>query len=128
MQVLIQETGERRIAALGAVHESYDCHKMPGWDSETVGYHIDEGKIFETDFHELGREVEGMGYFDGRCTISATRICWRLETQSKSYRPSEGDLATVGFCFSKEKYSEILVCKCYRDHFKIVIDSSRRLF
>ena len=60
LQVLIQETGERRIAALGAVHESYDCHKMPG--------------------DELGREVEGMGYFDGRCTISATRICWRLET------------------------------------------------
>ena len=30
LQVLIQETGERRIAALGAVHESYDRHKMPG--------------------------------------------------------------------------------------------------
>ena len=80
LQVLIQETGERRIAALGAVHESYDCHKMPGWDSGTVGYHIDEGKIFETGFHKLGREVEGMGYFDGRFTIFATRICWRLET------------------------------------------------
>ena len=66
MQVLIQETGERRIAALGAVHESYDCHKMPGWDSGTVGYHVDDGKIFETGFHELGREVEGMGYSDDR--------------------------------------------------------------
>ncbi|XP_066027980.1 uncharacterized protein [Pocillopora verrucosa] len=79
-EVLIQETGERRIAALGAVHESYDCHKMPGWDSGTVGYHIDDGKIFQTGFHELRREVEGMGYSDDRCTISATRICWRLET------------------------------------------------
>ncbi|CAH3162458.1 unnamed protein product, partial [Pocillopora meandrina] len=59
-EVLIQETGERRIAALGAVHESYDCHKMPGWDSGTVGYHIDEGKIFETGFHKQGREVEDM--------------------------------------------------------------------
>ena len=80
LQVLIQENRGRRIVALGAVHELYDCHKMPGWYSGTVGYHIDDGKIFETGFHELGREVEGMGYSDDRCTISATRICWRLET------------------------------------------------
>ena len=66
LQVLIQETGERRIAALGAVHESYDCHKIPGWYSGTVGYHIDDGKIFETGFHELGKKVEGMGHFDDR--------------------------------------------------------------
>ncbi|CAH3122192.1 unnamed protein product, partial [Pocillopora meandrina] len=65
LQVLIQETGERRIAALGAVHESYDCHKMPGWDSGTVGYHIDEGKIFETGFHKQGREVEGAMAYRG---------------------------------------------------------------
>ena len=78
LQVLIQETGERRIVALGAVYESYDCHKMPGWYSGTVGYHIDDGKIFENGFHVLGRKVEGMGYFDNRCAISATRICWCL--------------------------------------------------
>ncbi|CAH3162463.1 unnamed protein product [Pocillopora meandrina] len=64
-EVLIQETGERRIAALGAVHESYDCHKMPGWESGTVGYHVDDGKIFETGFHELGREVEGAMAYRG---------------------------------------------------------------
>ena len=80
LQVLIQETGEKRIAALGAVHESYDCHKMPGCYSGTVGYHIDEGKIFETGFHELGRKVEGMGYSEDRCSIFATRLCWRLDT------------------------------------------------
>ncbi|CAH3122203.1 unnamed protein product [Pocillopora meandrina] len=59
-EVLIQETGERRIVALGAVPQSYDCHKMPGWDEGAVGYHIDDGKIFETDCRELGKEVEGM--------------------------------------------------------------------
>ncbi|CAH3122218.1 unnamed protein product [Pocillopora meandrina] len=64
-EVLIQETGERRIVALGAVHELYDCHKMPGWYSGTVGYHIDDGKIFETGFHELGREVEGAMAYRG---------------------------------------------------------------
>ncbi|XP_066021550.1 uncharacterized protein [Pocillopora verrucosa] len=64
-EVLIQETGERRIVALGAVYESYDCHKMPGWYSGTVGYHIDDGKIFETGFHELGKEVEGAMAYRG---------------------------------------------------------------
>ena len=38
LQVLIQETGERRIAALGAVHESYDCHKMPGWKLASMSW------------------------------------------------------------------------------------------
>ena len=38
------------------MHESYDCHKIPGWYSGTVGYHIDDGKIFETGFHELGKK------------------------------------------------------------------------
>ena len=51
---------------LNAVHESYDCHEIPGWYSGTVGYHIDDGKIFETGFHELGKKVEGMGHFDDR--------------------------------------------------------------
>ena len=55
LQVLIQETGERRIAALGAVHESYDCHKMPGWYSGTVGYHIDEGKLTSMSWEEKSK-------------------------------------------------------------------------
>ena len=50
--------------ALGAVPQSYDCHRMPGWDRGAVGYHIDDGKIFETGCREEGREVEGMGYCD----------------------------------------------------------------
>ncbi|PFX26290.1 Short transient receptor potential channel 2 [Stylophora pistillata] len=61
-EVLIQETGKRRIIALGAVCESYDavdnCHTMPGWDSGTVGYHVYHGKIFETGCRKKGREVE----------------------------------------------------------------------
>ena len=87
--------------ALGAVPQSYDCHRMPGWDIGAVGYHIDDGKIFETGCREEGREVEGMGYCDDRCTISATRISWR---------PFEGDLATIGFCFSRiprNDYSDV---------------------
>ena len=55
LQVLIQETGERRIAALGAVHESYDCHKMPGWYSGIVGYHIDEGKLTSMSWEEKSK-------------------------------------------------------------------------
>lgn len=57
--MLIQESGERRILAVGAVFGSYDCHLMPGWEGGTVGYHADDGKIFEPSCDELGREVEG---------------------------------------------------------------------
>ncbi|XP_066021554.1 uncharacterized protein [Pocillopora verrucosa] len=64
-EVLIQETGERRIVALGAVPQSYDCHRMPGWDIGAVGYHIDDGKIFETGCREEGREVEGSMAYRG---------------------------------------------------------------
>lgn len=68
-EVLIQETGKRRITALGAVCESYDavdnCHTMPGWDSGTVGYHVYHGKIFETGCRKKGREVEGAMAYRG---------------------------------------------------------------
>ena len=57
--MLIQESGERRIIAVGAVFENYDSHVMPGWLDGTVGYHVDDGKIFERDCAKLGREVEG---------------------------------------------------------------------
>lgn len=74
----LQETGKRRIIALGAVRESYDavddCHTMPGWDSGTVGYHVYHGKIFETGCRKKGREVEGMVSFKDSCLISATRF------------------------------------------------------
>ena len=62
-QVLIQRTGERRFIALGAVNKDYDLHKMPGWYNGTVGYHVDDGKIFDSRCPEMGREIEGMGYF-----------------------------------------------------------------
>ena len=57
--MLIQESGERRILAVGAVFANYNCHRMPGWEGGTVGYHVDDGKIFEPGCDELGREVEG---------------------------------------------------------------------
>ena len=69
MQVLIQGTGEGRIIALGVLNEDFDCHKIPGCGIGTVGYHVDDGKIFEGGYPEVGREIEGMGYFDCRSLI-----------------------------------------------------------
>ena len=69
-QVLIQRTGERRFIALGAVNKDYDLHKMPGWYNGTVGYHVDDGKIFDSRCPEMRREIEGMGYFDRRSRIN----------------------------------------------------------
>ena len=60
LQVLIQESGERRIVGMGVVHQGYNCHYMPGWIDGTVGYHADDGKIFEARCGDnLGREVAG---------------------------------------------------------------------
>jgi hypothetical protein len=41
------------------VTENYDLHKFPGWEGNTAGYHIDDGKIFDRDNQELGREGNG---------------------------------------------------------------------
>ena len=57
--MLIEDSGERRILAVGAVFEGYDCHSEPGWKEGTVGYHVDDGKIFEPGCNDQGKEVEG---------------------------------------------------------------------
>jgi hypothetical protein len=45
--VLIQESRERRLVSIGVVNEDYDVHKCPGWEGNTVGYHINDGNIFD---------------------------------------------------------------------------------
>ncbi|KAL9984405.1 hypothetical protein ACROYT_G006693 [Oculina patagonica] len=62
---LIQESGERRIIGVGVVYERYNCHMMPGWVGGTVGYHVDDGRIFERGCDELGREVGGAMAYRG---------------------------------------------------------------
>lgn len=32
---------------------------MPGWSNGTVGYHVDDGKIFYAENPKNGKEVEG---------------------------------------------------------------------
>ncbi|RMX45042.1 hypothetical protein pdam_00011498 [Pocillopora damicornis] len=64
-EVLIQRTGERRFIALGAVNKDYDLHKMPGWYNGTVGYHVDDGKIFDSRCPEMGREIKGAMAYRG---------------------------------------------------------------
>ena len=60
LQVLIQETGDRRFLGIGAVWKGYgDNHSMPGWSKGTVGYHVDDGKIFHAENPDKGKEVEG---------------------------------------------------------------------
>ncbi|CAH3032253.1 unnamed protein product, partial [Porites lobata] len=59
--VLIQETGKRRLLGLGVVGEYYGNHALPGWLKGSVGYHIDEGKIFDANNPTKGREYEVFG-------------------------------------------------------------------
>ena len=44
---------------MGVVGEDYGNHALPGWLKGTVGYHIDEGKIFDANNPTKGREYEG---------------------------------------------------------------------
>ena len=58
--MLIQETGDRRFLGIGAVCKGYGAgHSMPGWLKGTVGYHVDDGKIFHAENPDKGDEVEG---------------------------------------------------------------------
>ena len=45
-QVLIQESDDKRFMGVGVVWKNYGSHTMPGWKDGTVGYLVDEGKIF----------------------------------------------------------------------------------
>ena len=58
-QVLIQETGERRLLAVGVVGKDYGNHALPGWFQGSVGYHVDDGKIFDAANPKMGVEYEG---------------------------------------------------------------------
>lgn len=62
LQVLIQESGERRFIAIGVVTKNYEIHKFPGWEGNTAGYHIDDGKIFDSAHSKLGKEGDGKLY------------------------------------------------------------------
>lgn len=63
LQVLIQESSEKRFIGIGVVWEDYGCHVMPGWQHGTVGYHVDDGKIFDARNETTGKEIEGKEEF-----------------------------------------------------------------
>ena len=44
---------------MGVVGEDCGNHALPGWLKGSVGYHIDEGKIFDANNPTKGREYEG---------------------------------------------------------------------
>lgn len=44
--MLIQDSEDRRFMGVGVVWQDYGSHMMPGWKEGTVGYLVDEGKIF----------------------------------------------------------------------------------
>ena len=43
---------------MGVVESGYGNHAMPGWGKGTVGYHIDDGRIFDGN-PKKGVECEG---------------------------------------------------------------------
>lgn len=57
IEVLIQEIGERCILGVGAVFKCYNCHRMPGKEGGTVGYRVEDGKLFKPGCEKLGEEI-----------------------------------------------------------------------
>lgn len=44
---------------MGVVGKDYGNHALPGWLCGTVGYHIDDGRIFDAANPKKGVEYEG---------------------------------------------------------------------
>jgi len=54
------------------VWEDYGCHVMPGWQHGTVGYHVDDGTIFDARNETTGKEIEDAMAYRGDligCTV-----------------------------------------------------------
>ncbi|KAL9952839.1 hypothetical protein ACROYT_G040152 [Oculina patagonica] len=51
-EVIILETGGKRLLGIGAVEQDYDTSEMPGWENGSVGYHADDGIIYHNIFNE----------------------------------------------------------------------------
>ena len=60
LQVLIQESGQIRYLAVGAVWKDHDLHVLPGHKDGTLGYHIDDGKVFYEKHPNYGKELKGI--------------------------------------------------------------------
>ena len=59
LQVTIIETGRAAWLGIGVVHEDYDVDEMPGYDDGSVGYHTDDGNIFQNGCDPV-KETEGI--------------------------------------------------------------------
>ncbi|KAJ7390558.1 hypothetical protein OS493_024596 [Desmophyllum pertusum] len=71
-EVLIQESGEKRLLGVGVVWEDHGCHVMPGWQYGCVGYHVDDGNIFDASNEIVKNEIEDAMAYRGDligCTV-----------------------------------------------------------
>ena len=59
-KVMILESGETRWLGIGVVFDHYGTDKMPGWREETVGFHTDDSKIFDTQHCDFGKRTIGL--------------------------------------------------------------------
>ncbi|XP_022805037.1 short transient receptor potential channel 4-like isoform X2 [Stylophora pistillata] len=133
LEVLIQETGERRSIGLGVVYEDYNHHNFPGWRPGTVGYHVDDGNIFE-GVPCCGREVEGAmahrgdliacevdfeGVHDGRIPVLFFLNGKEVARSSLKYTSGQKLIPSVALA---AKGITVLAKMCHRDG-----DPSRRV-
>ncbi len=88
---------------------------MPGWMGGTVGYHVDDGKIFERGCDELGREVGGKEstWNMTRPRQTRTHCCGHDVTSDASWmnKPARHEINVLfPCCANRETF--VVVTKC----------------
>ena len=92
-KVLIQESGERRFLAIGVVTENSRVHTLPGWHEGSVGYHIDDGNIFDPDNRHSGLDVKGLNP-----SVHTTKLAIHCYAKSAfPYHLTEGKITAFFF-------------------------------
>ncbi|RMX45056.1 hypothetical protein pdam_00011500 [Pocillopora damicornis] len=110
----------------------FDCHKIPGCGIGTVGYHVDDGKIFEGGYPEVGREIEGAVAYRGdliACEVDFVEVPDGKISVLFSLNGEEVGRSSVEYNSKQTLYPivsmgspgiKVLAKMCYRDRFNRV--------
>jgi hypothetical protein len=88
------------------VTENYDLHDFPGWEGNTAGYHIDDGKIFDTKNPYFGRESDGK-FPRFLLAIKQVQFKYVYYTHFMSVQVYEKSLKPVCFSVVRDNISEL---------------------
>lgn len=116
-EYLIEDVGKQTAIGIGVGERQYSMSAMPGWNSNSCGYHADDGKLFlqagfgqefaETctagDRMGCGVEFDGEGAGGGEVNVFFTKNGQQVGRVVKIKRPFEGLYPMIGLHSGGEK-------------------------